>query len=208
MFFQPGIDRDLVAAEWDQGHGFGPAGNDDVGASSADSVGGEGDGLQARCAVAVDGHGRGFDGQAGAERADARYILTLLGFRHGAADDDVLDFLLVQAGHALKRALDGESAQVVGPRGTQGAFGGLADGGTDGTYNDCFSHFDPSSAQHYSILLYTTGRADPRSARVPLDPLRLEGTIACHTQKAGQGAGRGPGVRPTSKAGGKTASAT
>ena len=56
VFDQPGVDRDLVAAEGHVRHALGAAGDDDVGAAAADAIGGERDGLQAGGAVAVDRH--------------------------------------------------------------------------------------------------------------------------------------------------------
>ena len=105
-----------------------------------DALGGLRDGLQAGGAEAVDGHGRGFDGQAGAQRGDARDVHALLGFGHGAAEDDVVDFLGVEAGHAVDGGADGDGSQIVGARGAQSALAGLADGGADGTDDYGISH--------------------------------------------------------------------
>ena len=107
---------------------------------SGDAIGGKRDGLQAGRAEAVDGHGRGFHRQAGAQRGDARHVHSLLGFGHGAAEDDILDFMHIELRDARQRALDGDGAQIVGTGGAQGSFGGFADRGADGAYNDSFSH--------------------------------------------------------------------
>ena len=139
---QPGIGRDFVAAHGHHGHGFGAAGDDHFGVAQHDAFGGHGDGLQAGGAEAVDGHGRSFDGQAGAQRGDARDVHALLGFGHGAAEDDVVDFLGVEAGHAVEGGANGDGREVVGARGAQRAFAGLADGGADRTDDyGVFSHW-------------------------------------------------------------------
>ncbi len=98
VFFKPGIDGDFIAAHGNHGHGFGAAGDNHFGAAAADALAGQGDGLQAAGAVAIDGHGGRFDGHAGAQRCDARHIHALLAFRHGAAQDHVFDFLRGRAG--------------------------------------------------------------------------------------------------------------
>ena len=40
------------------------------------------------------------DGQSGAQGGDARDVHARFGFRHGAAQDDVFDFLGIQPRHA------------------------------------------------------------------------------------------------------------
>ena len=66
VLHQPGVGADFVAPHGDHAHGFGSAGDDDFSTASADAFGGHGDGLQAGGAEAVNRHGRGGDGQAGA----------------------------------------------------------------------------------------------------------------------------------------------
>ena len=116
---EPGIGRNFVAAHGDHGHGFGAAGDDDFGGAGADAFGGESDGLQAGGAEAVDGHGAGFDGESGAEGGDARDVHALFAFGHGAAEDDVVDFLEVEAGNAGEGFLDGQRGEIVGARGAE-----------------------------------------------------------------------------------------
>ena len=135
---EPGVDRDLVAAEGDVGHALGAAGEDDVGAAAADAVGGERDGLQAGGAVAVDGHGGGGDGQAGAEAGDAGDVHSLLGLGHGAAEDDVFDLGAVELRDAGEGSGDGDGGEVVGARGAEGSAWGFADGGADCGGDDDF----------------------------------------------------------------------
>ena len=79
-------------------------------------------------------------GQAGAQGGDAGDVHALFGFGHGAAEDDVLNFLGIELGHALKRALDREGGEVIGTGGAQGSFVGFADRGTDGTDDYYFTH--------------------------------------------------------------------
>ena len=99
-----------------------------------------GDGLQAGRAEAVDGHGRDLDRQPGAQGGDARDVHALLGFGHGAAEDDVVDLLGIELRDALEGALDGDGGQIVGTGGAQGSFVGLADRGADGTDDYDFTH--------------------------------------------------------------------
>ncbi len=142
VFDEPGVDGDLVAAEGDVGHGLGAAGEDDVGAAAADAVGRERDGLQAGGAVAVDGHGGGGDGQAGAEAGYAGDVHSLLGLGHGAAEDYVFYLGAVELGDAGEGSVDGGGGEVVGARGAEGSARGFADGGADGGGDDCFVHWN------------------------------------------------------------------
>ena len=93
------------------------------------------DGLQAGGAEAVDSHGRDLDGQTGAQRGDARDVHALLGFGHGAAEDDVVDLFGVEARHAVDGGADGDGGQIIRARRAQGALAGLADSGANGTDN-------------------------------------------------------------------------
>ncbi len=95
-------------------HRFGAAGDHDVGFAQSNAVGGHGDGLQAGRAEAVDGHTRYGVGQAGEEGADAGHVHALFGFRHGAADDDILDPAGVEIRDFGQRGLEGIGQQVVG----------------------------------------------------------------------------------------------
>src|SRR5690348_10267137 len=133
MVHEPRIGRNFVAAHGNHAHGFGAAGENDFGLSGDDAFGGYGDGLQAGGAEAVDGHGGGFDGQSGAEGGDAGDVHALLGFRHGAAEDDVFDLFGIEAGDAGQRRANGDGGEVVGARRAQRAFKSFADGGADGT---------------------------------------------------------------------------
>ena len=85
---------------------------------------------------------------------------------------------LSRFGHALERALDGESAQVVRPRGAQHTFGGLTDGRTDRTYDDCFSHvvlhrslWSRLSMQPFGLPAFSRRAARKRSGSLKAAPL-------------------------------------
>ena len=60
-------------------------------AAGADAVIGDGDGLEAGGAEAVDGGAGNFDRKAGAEGSHARDVPALLAFGLGAAEDYVFD---------------------------------------------------------------------------------------------------------------------
>ena len=133
----------LLPPKGDVGHALGAAGEDDVGGASADAVGGEGDRLEAGGAVAVDGHGGGGDGQAGAVRGDASDVHALLGLGHRAAQDDVFDLLLGELGDTIKRAIDGGGGEIVRAGRAQGAARCLADGSPDCGGDDDFVAWIP-----------------------------------------------------------------
>ena len=137
---QPGIDGDLVASHGDHGHGLCATGNDDIGSSAADALSGEGDGLQAGGAEAVDGHSCALVGQTSAQSDDAGEVHALFGFGHGTADDDVVDFVGIELRHAVERTTDGDGSKIVGTGGAQGSAGSPADGGTDTADDDGISH--------------------------------------------------------------------
>ena len=138
MVHQPGIRGDLIAAHGHHAHGFGAAGDDDFGIAEHDAFGSHGDGLQAGGTEAIDGHGGTLDGQSGAQRGDARDVHALLGFGHGAAQNDVFDLLGIEARDAVDGAANGDGGQIVGAGGVQRALIGFADGGANGTGDNGF----------------------------------------------------------------------
>ena len=138
--YQPGIGRNFIAAHGNHGHGLDAAGDDGLRAARHDALGRHGNRLQAGGAEAIDGHGRDFDGQTGAQRSDARDVHALLGFGHGAAQDHVLDLFGIELRHALQRAFDGHRGQIVGTRRPQSSFISLADRRPDGTYDYNVTH--------------------------------------------------------------------
>jgi hypothetical protein len=109
--------------------------------------------LQAGRAEAVDGHSAGFDRKSGAECRDARDVHTLLAFRHGAAQNDVVNFLGVDTGNAGERFFDGKRGKVIGARGAKRAFIGAADRSADGGDDDGFGHSRTSQVENSSLLL-------------------------------------------------------
>jgi hypothetical protein len=126
------VERDLVAHHGrHHAHRLGAGGDHHVGLAEADAVGGERHGLHAGGAEAVDGHARHALRQAGQQQADAGDVHALLGFRHGAADDDVADQLRVEAGRARHDVADDVGQHVVGAHVPQRA-ADLADRGARG----------------------------------------------------------------------------
>src|ERR1700733_841661 len=91
---EPGAGGGFVAAARDEAHGFGAAGDDDLGAPGAYAFGSHGDSLQTGTAEAVDGDTGDSVGQACAQGHAARHVIAGLGFGHGAAEDYVFDFVL------------------------------------------------------------------------------------------------------------------
>src|SRR5690606_14298811 len=106
-----------------------------------DPVGGQGDGLQAGGAEAVDRQaGRG-DRQAGADGRQTGHVLALRAFVEGGAEDDVLDLGRINAG-TLHGVPDDESGHVDAVGVVERAAVGLAEPGARGGYDDCFRHGD------------------------------------------------------------------
>ncbi len=139
MIDEPGIGRGFEAAERGLAHGFGAAGDQDIGAAAAYAVGRQRDGLQTGTAEAVDGHaGNGF-GQTGAQQGLARHIVAGFALGHGAADNDVFD-AICGLGVAREQGADDGGGEIVGPRVAKSAARGLADGGAETIDNDGFWH--------------------------------------------------------------------
>jgi len=114
VLHQPWVGGDLVASHGDHRHGLGAARDDDFGATHLNALGRHGDGLQARRAEAIDGHGRDLLGQSGAQGCDTGDVHALFRFWHGAAEDDVFDIVQVELGHAVERALMATAASSSG----------------------------------------------------------------------------------------------
>ena len=72
------------------GHGFRPPRQNEVRHPAVDSLGGDGDALQTRPAVAVDDHAGDFFGQ-GEKRYDPSHLHPLFCFGHRVADDEFVD---------------------------------------------------------------------------------------------------------------------
>ena len=129
---QLGVGREMAPGHGDQAHAFRSSGEDDLGRAAADSLGGEGDRLEARSAEAVDGDGRDIDRQTGPQCGDSGHVHSLLRLGHGAPHDDVFDFAGLQSGSAPYGFRDGRGSQVVGSGVSQGALSGFPDGSPDG----------------------------------------------------------------------------
>ena len=140
MVHEPGIRRDFISAHGHQRHRFRAAGHDDLRGAAPDPFGGQRDRLQAAGAEAIDGHSRSFDRQTRTQSGNARHVHPLLAFRHGAAEDHVVNFLSIQSGNARERFLDDQCGQIVGPAGAQRPFVSASDGCSDGRNDDGFWH--------------------------------------------------------------------
>ncbi len=137
---QPWVDGDLVAAEGNERHRFGAAGDEHVARACLDAVGGDGDALQAGRAVAVDRHAADVVRQASAEGGYLGDVHALLGLGSGAADNDVLDLAFIQLRNTCERAGNGGGSHVVGACGAERAARGFADCGADCGCDDDFIH--------------------------------------------------------------------
>ena len=109
------IRRHLIAAHRHHAHRLGPAGDRRAAEAAHDAFGGIRDRLQPRGAEAIDGHRRCADGHARAQARDARDVQTLLGLRHRASEDDVLDVGRLHPGRAAKRLADDGRGHFIGP---------------------------------------------------------------------------------------------
>ena len=134
------VRRHLVASHRDEAHRLGAAGDDRAGRPAHDALGREGDRLQARRAEAVDRHRRGRDRNAGPEARDPGDVHALLGLRHGAAEDHVVDLGRVDARGAAQALADGRGGHLVGAGRAERALGGLARGGANGGSDDGVGH--------------------------------------------------------------------
>ena len=79
-------------------------------------------------------------GKSGAKRGDAGDVHSLLGFGHGAAEDDIFDFFGIELGHAVESAFDRDGRQFIGTSGAERALEGASYGSADGGGNDDFTH--------------------------------------------------------------------
>src|SRR6202000_311375 len=84
------------------------------------------------------------------------------------ADDDVFDFLGIECRHAIQCALDGEGAEVGGPRGLQRSLGRLAYRGTNRAYDDCFFH----PASYGCACLASAAKPCPDTKRIRFEARR------------------------------------
>ena len=140
IVYQPGIGADLMAAHRNHAHRFGAARHHHRCATATDTICRLRNGLQTGGAEAVDGHGGNFDGQACTKTRDASHVHALLGFGVRAAQDYVVDFILIELGNARERSFDGGGGQIVRARRGQASSSRFTDGGANGAYDHCILH--------------------------------------------------------------------
>ncbi len=128
-----GAGHDVVG----QAHVLLAAGDDHLGVAATDRLGTQVQGLEARAADLVQGHGRHGEGQAGLDRGLARRVLPGACGQH-LAHDHFVDFSRVQAGLRQQLA-DHRSAQLDGGHIGERALE-AADRGARGGNNDDFLH--------------------------------------------------------------------
>ncbi len=157
-----GIRRDLVAAHRHEAHRLGAAGHDRGREAGHDPLGRRGDRLKPRRAEAVDRHGGRRHGHAGAQARDPRHVEPLLGFRHRAPDDHVLDLGRIEPGRATQGLRDHDRPHLVRARRAQRAFRRFPDSRPDGADDDSFLHgFYPSKSPSKSSSASPTSAAFP-----------------------------------------------
>ncbi len=150
------IGRDRVAAHRNQAHRLGAAGDDGRRRTAHDPFGGERDRLQPRRTESVDRDRRRRDRHASAQARNARDVQPLLGLRHRAAEDHVVDLGGLDARRATERFGDGGRGEFVGSRRAKGAVWRLADRRSHRRNDDGFLH-----------EFIASRRADPRRRRRP-----------------------------------------
>jgi len=109
-------------------------------AAAQDALGRHSNRLQAGRAEAVDGHRRHLDRQTRSQRRDASHVHPLLGLGHGAAQDDVFNFLGIKLRHAIERALDSNGSQLIRTRSPQRTLKRAAYRSANGRNHNDFSH--------------------------------------------------------------------
>ena len=135
-----GIGRHLEAAHRHQAHRLGAAGEDGVCLASGDALGGLRDRLQAGRAESIDGDRRRRHRNPCPQAGDPRHVQSLLGFRHRAADDHVVDLGGVEARCASQRLRQNSSRHVVRSRRPERAGRRLAGCGANGRDDDGVRH--------------------------------------------------------------------
>ena len=177
MIHQPGVRRNFVAAHGDHRHRFRPARHHHLGAAAHDALGRHGNRLQAGRAEPIDSHRRHLDRQPRAQRSNASHVHPLLGFGHGAAQDDVFNFLGIELRHAIKRALDRDGSQFIRTRSPQRAFERAAYGSADGRNYYDFTH---------RLILLRLAAAALRSAWTGETPVPTQAlSRKCHRRSMG-----------------------
>ena len=140
------IGHKFVAAHRHQRHRFHATGDDGLPHPTHNLLRSQGDSLQAAGAETVDRLGRHLHRQTGAQTGDAADIHALLGLRHGATQNHIVDILGVHRGGTLHHSPNHRGGHLLGAGRAQGTTGGFthsrAGGGND------------NSAGHGNVLLF------------------------------------------------------
>ncbi len=110
------IRRDLVSAHRHEAHRLGAAGHDRRREPAHHALGRVGDGLQPRRAEAVHRHRRGLDRNARAQARDPGDVHPLLGLRHRASQNHIIDFRRLDPGRAPQCLANRHRRELVWPR--------------------------------------------------------------------------------------------
>ena len=138
VVYEPRVGREFVAAARDQAHGLASAGENHVRSTRADAVRRHGNGLQSRAAETVDSD-RGNDvGQIGAQGRLPRHIHARFRFRHGAAQNDIVNLIVWNLRIFVEQGPNGGSGQIVRTGIPQGPARRLTYGGAQTIHDDCF----------------------------------------------------------------------
>ena len=137
---QRGVRRDLVAAHRDHAHRLGSAGDDRRRRSAHDALRRKRDRLQPGRTESVDRHRRGADGHACPQARNARDVQPLLGLRHRAPENDILDLGGFDPRRPAQRFGDHRRGELVRPGAAQGSVRRLAGRRADGRNNHGILH--------------------------------------------------------------------
>ncbi len=132
----------LVATHRHTAHRFCPTGDDAIGKTDHDSLGGQGDGLQSGGAETVDGLRGHINRDTGLKRRYAGDIHPLLTLGEGAAEQYVIDASCIDAG-AFHQAGQSGGSQIIRAHVFELAFFGPTARGTVGSQNIGGFHLYP-----------------------------------------------------------------
>ena len=135
------VGHNAPSSKGNGGHGFDASSDDAVGDARVNFGRGNGDRFKAAGAVAVDRHAGHFLRVEPHERHHASEVESLLGFRGGVADDDVVDAFFVELGEIRHQTTDHLFAQVVGPQKAETTSRGFGDGGSVSANDVCVHQF-------------------------------------------------------------------
>src|SRR4029453_11229103 len=140
MVDQVRVGRQFMAAHWNHAHAFSSPGDNSVGKAGDNAFGGECDGLQPGWAKPIYRQGGNGYRQPRPEHGNASNIHPLLCFRHGTAENHVLDLGILKPRNTTDGLSDGDCRHVVRARVAQCSLARLSDGGPDSAGYDCFWH--------------------------------------------------------------------